>query len=55
MRLANGERQDLLEAATAAERLRLALRLLRREIVLLSRTRSVPSPPGVLQLDARPN
>ena len=46
MRLANSERQGLLEAATAAERLRTALRLLRREIVLMTRTRTVPVSPG---------
>jgi Lon protease-like protein len=55
MRLPNNERQGLLEAATAAERLRAALRLLRREIVLLGRTRSVPVSPGLLQVDSRPN
>jgi uncharacterized protein len=55
MRLANGERQTLLEALTAAERLGGALRLLRREIVLLGRTRSVPVSPGLLQVESRPN
>jgi uncharacterized protein len=55
MRLANNERQGLLEAASAAERLRTALRLLRREIVLLSRTRSVPVSPGLLYLELGPN
>jgi Lon protease-like protein len=55
MRLATSERQSLLEAATAAERLRAALALLRREIVLLGRTRSVPVSPGLLQVESRPN
>jgi hypothetical protein len=55
MRLANSERQGLLEAASAAERLRTALRLLRRETVLLSRTRSVPVSPGLLYLELGPN
>jgi Lon protease-like protein len=55
MRLANSERQGLLEAATGAERLRTALRLLRREIVLLGRTRSVPVSPGLLLSESRPN
>jgi hypothetical protein len=55
MRLSNSERQGLLEAATAAQRLLMALRLLRREIVLLDRTRSVPVSPGLLKLETRPN
>jgi Lon protease-like protein len=55
MRLANSERQGLLEAGTAAERLRMALRLLRREIVLMTRTKSVPVSPAVLYLETRPN
>jgi uncharacterized protein len=55
MRLPNNERQGLLEAATAAERLRTTLRLLRREIVLMTRTRSVPVSPGLLQSEAWPN
>jgi Lon protease-like protein len=55
MRLSNGERQALLEAPTAAERLRGTLRLLRREIVLLDRTHSVPVSPGVLRVESRPN
>ena len=55
MRLANSERQGLLEAASAAERLGTALRLLRREIVLLSHTRSVPVSPGLLYLELGPN
>ena len=55
MRLPNNERQGLLEAATAAERLRATLRLLRREIVLMTRTRSVPVSPGLLQSEAWPN
>jgi Lon protease-like protein len=55
MRLPNNERQGLLEAATAAERLRTTLRLLRREIVLMTQTRSVPVSPGLLQSEAWPN
>jgi Lon protease-like protein len=52
IRLASGERQQLLEAETAAARLLAALHLLRRELVLLPRTRSIPVAPSVLYLDA---
>ena len=55
MRLANGERQGLLEAATAAERLRTALRLLRREIVLLEPDPQRPVSPGCCSVETRPN
>jgi uncharacterized protein len=52
IRLASGERQQLLEAETAAARLLAALHLLRRELILLPRTRSIPVAPSVLYLDA---
>jgi Lon protease-like protein len=55
LRLPNVERQRLLEATTAAKRLRAAIGLLRREITLISGTRSVPVAPGLVQLDASPN
>jgi Lon protease-like protein len=55
LRLPNAERQVLLEATTAARRLRGAIGLLRREITLISGTRSVPVSPGLVQLDASPN
>lgn len=55
LRLSTGERQELLEADDAGDRLRLANRLLRREIVLLTRTRTVAVSPGLLQLDTTPN
>ncbi len=42
LQLPVAERQDLLAAETAAARLRAELRLLRREIVLMRRTRSIP-------------
>lgn len=49
------DRQSLLEQATAADRLRLAIGLLRREISLLQATRSICVAPGVLHLAAHPN
>lgn len=49
------DRQALLEQPTAADRLRLAIGLLRREISLLQATRSICVAPGVLQLAAHPN
>ncbi|MBV9594856.1 MAG: LON peptidase substrate-binding domain-containing protein [Actinobacteria bacterium] len=55
LRLPNGERQQLLEAATAHERLARCQRLLRRELALLAGTRSLPVPPRALQLDATSN
>ncbi len=55
IRLATGERRTLLEAADAGDRLRMAVRLLRREVVLMARTQSVAVSPGQLQLDTQPN
>ncbi len=49
------DRQRLLEQRTTAQRLELALTLLRREISLLRATRSICVPPEVLQLDAARN
>jgi len=53
--LAAQDRQDLLAEASAADRLRKAIPLLRREIRLLQRTRSISVSPGVLRLIANPN
>jgi Lon protease-like protein len=53
--LAPQDRQELLEKATAAERLQRAIELLRREISLLQATRSICVAPSVLQLAAHPN
>lgn len=53
--LAPADRQALLEQPTAADRLQLAITLLRREISLLQSTRSICVAPGVLQLVAHPN
>ncbi len=53
--LAPEDRQALLEQATAADRLRSAIRLLRREISLLEATRSICVAPSVLALLAHPN
>lgn len=53
--LAPADRQALLEQPTAADRLVLAIALLRREISLLQSTRSICVAPGVLQLVAHPN
>jgi Lon protease-like protein len=53
--LAPEDRQELLEKATAAERLERAVRLLGRELALLRATRSICVAPSVLQLVANPN
>ena len=53
--LAPEDRQELLEKATAAERLQRAIELLRREMSLLQLTRSICVAPSVLQLAAHPN
>lgn len=53
--LPNSERQDLLEASTAARRLRRALGLLRREILLMAATHSVPMTPGTLRQERGAN
>jgi len=53
--LAPQDRQDLLAEATAADRLRRAIPLLRREIRLLQSTRSISVSPTVLRLIANPN
>jgi Lon protease-like protein len=45
-----GERQDLLTDATTAERLNRVARLMRREIALLQRTRSIAVSPTVLRM-----
>ena len=55
LRLPNSERQQLLEATTAADRLGYGLHLLRREIALITQTRSIPVSPRVLQVDASDN
>lgn len=53
--LAAQDRQDLLTAPNAADRLRRAIPLLRREIRLLVSTRSVSVAPAELRLVASPN
>jgi uncharacterized protein len=53
--LAAPDRQDLLAATNAADRLRRAIPLLRREIRLLESTRSVSAAPGELRLIPHPN
>lgn len=53
--LAPADRQELLAAATTADRLQLAALLLRRELCLLQRTRSIAMSPAVLRLAADPN
>jgi len=53
--LATRDRQDLLGDATAADRLRRAIPLLRREIRLLQSTRSISISPTVLHLVPNPN
>lgn len=53
--LATPDRQDLLADATAADRLRRAIPLLRREIRLLQSTRSISVSPSVLHLIPGPN
>lgn len=50
LRLATAERQGLLEAKTAAERLLAGMNLLRRETMLLTRTRTVPVSPHLLRV-----
>lgn len=49
------DRQQLLEDDTATARLLHVQRVLRREVVLLRRTRSIAVPPRVLQATLRPN
>jgi hypothetical protein len=53
--LAPLERQQLLADDTTATRLQRVARLLRREIALLQRTRSIAVSPAVLRLPAGPN
>jgi len=53
--LAQQDRQDLLAEVSAADRLRRAIPLLRREIGLLQSTRSISVSPSVLHLFANPN
>jgi Lon protease-like protein len=53
--LSTGDRQQLLEAATAADRLRRTAVLLRREIALLRATGTIAVAPHVLQLYVRSN
>jgi len=48
--LATDDRQQLLAAPTAADRLRLAVPLLRRELRLLQGTRSIAVAPSVLRM-----
>jgi hypothetical protein len=55
IRLTSAERQELLEADTAALRLRAALRLLRRELALLPRTRSIPVAASALHVETSVN
>ncbi|HSY15028.1 MAG TPA: LON peptidase substrate-binding domain-containing protein [Jatrophihabitantaceae bacterium] len=50
LRLVTAERQGLLEAKTAAERLLAGMNLLRRETMLLTRTRTVPVSPHLLRV-----
>lgn len=50
-----GERQALLAEPTTGGRVRLLLRLLRREIVLLDRTRSIAVSPTVVRIDSGSN
>ncbi len=50
LHLTHPDRQSLLAAPTAAERLTVGLRLLRREITLLQRTRTVPVAPQALRI-----
>jgi Lon protease-like protein len=49
------ERQRLLADATTAQRLERVVRLLRREIALLQRTRSIAVSPAVVRLPGTPN
>jgi Lon protease-like protein len=49
LRLPTAERQHLLEAATAADRLRSSMAVLRRETTLMTRTGTVPVSPHALR------
>jgi Lon protease-like protein len=53
--LSTADRQDLLAQATAGDRLRRAIPLLRREIRLLQSTRSISVASGVLHVIPNPN
>lgn len=53
--LARSDQQSLLAEATAAGRLERLVPILRREVVLLRRTRSVAIAPGLLNATLRPN
>ena len=53
--LAPADQQSLLAELTAAGRLHRLIRVLRREVVLVRRTRSVAVAPGVLNATLRPN
>lgn len=53
--LGTDEKQSLLEAASATERLLRLQRVLRREVVLLRRTRTVAVSPGLLGVRLRPD
>lgn len=50
LQLTSSDRQDLLVAATAADRLRACLQLMRREITLLQQTKTVPIAPQALRI-----
>lgn len=53
--LAPTDRQELLATPTTADRLRLAIQLLGREVRLVQSTRSIAMSPSVLRLGAEPN
>jgi len=53
--LAPGDQQSLLTELTATGRLHRLVRILRREVVLVRRTRSVAIAPGLLNATLRPN
>ena len=55
LQLTNDDRQRLLSLATAADRLRAEVGLLRRELALLAATRAVPVPLQALHLPASVN
>jgi len=55
LRLSSAERQSLLEAETAAARLYASIAALRRESVLISRTRTVPATPSALRVSSTSN
>ena len=55
LHLHEGERQRLLAATSVAERLRIGATLLRREIALVQRTRTLPVSARAVQLTATPN